>query len=110
MVDVGVDAGHDDVAGQHGPVVPLLVHPEAAPEVGPVQRAARPAPCRRVEPVAIWRAEVDFGRQLVLVRRHAALTGRRGPALPWRGTRDFEPPTLTWARCPDSSIECSSVS
>ena len=42
VVDVRVHRRHHEVAGQDGPVVPSLVHSEAAVEVRPVQRLARP--------------------------------------------------------------------
>ena len=69
-VDVGVDAGDDDVAGQHGPVVPPLGVPGAPAQVGAVQRRTGPTPGRRIQPGAIGGAEVDGCGQLGLVRGH----------------------------------------
>ena len=71
LIDVGVHRGHHEVPGQHRPVVPALVAPEAAVQVGPMQRATRPSPRRRVEGGAVGDAQIDRFGQLTFVGGHA---------------------------------------
>src|SRR5690606_22871376 len=59
VVDVGADGGDQEVPGEHRPVVPPLVAPVLAVEVGPVQGPAGPAGGVGVEVHAVGGAQVD---------------------------------------------------